>query len=267
MKSNQFFDFTRFINTLKTDLLPKRRALLIASLAAMGVMLLLTFFGVFSDFRINNISPEKTHMFFSGVFPGMLVIAGLFITAATFRPLADSRIAHGYLGLPASHFEKYLSKWLLTGPVYLIAGMALIAITAVVAKVILAVYPGTSINLAETLKGLRLGNIGDYLFIHSIFLLGAIAFKRLAFWKTLLTMFATLMTWAMFTGLSFRLIFAKYFTGSSMTIDDSNFDFNLTPEFLNFGPEQGWWIAGVISLLVWATFNTAAYFKLKETEV
>jgi hypothetical protein len=68
------------------------------------------------------------------------------------------------------------------------------------------------------------------------------------------------------TGLSFRLIFSKYFTGTY--ISDDHLHFNIDgSELFGLSPENAWWIGGLIAFLVWAAFNTAAYFKLKETEV
>lgn len=265
MKSNQFFNFSRFVNVVKTDLLPKRRAILTAALGAMGVMLVFTFFGAYVDFRIEN-AMQKLFNFYNRLFPVVAFIAGLFITAATFRPLTDNRKAHRYMAIPASHFEKYLSKWLSTGPLYMIGAMLLIAITAVISKMLLAIYPGVSMDLGQVFSELKVSRVTGYLIPHAIFLLGSIAFKRLAFWKTLLAMFATLMAWAIFTGFSFRLLFAKFFTGNSMTIEGDSFNVDL-PFLLEMSPETGWWIASIVSLLVWTTLNAAGYFKLKETEV
>jgi len=266
MKSNQFFDIGRFVNTVKADLLPKRRTILIMSLAAMGLMLLITFFGAFSNFSVREVSQSRVYSLFNYFFPVVAFIAGLFLTAATFSPLADSRIAHGYLGVPASHFEKYLSKWFVTGPLYILGAMAVLALTALLVKVKLAIYPGTSLDLGTMLQTMTPSNIAEFMVPHAAFLLGAIAFKRLAFWKTMLTIFVTFFAWVVFTGFSFRVMFAKYFTGNTMTIKGDNISFD-GAEFFGMGLDDLWWVGAAMSLLVWTTFNVAGYFKLKETEV
>ena len=268
MKSNQFFSFPRFVNVLKSDLLPKRKAITTWTMSAFGVMLVIALLSAYSNYAFGDLALQSVSQRFQGLFQLIAFIMGLVITAGAFKPLGDSRIAHGYLGVPASHFEKYLSKWLMTGPIYLIASMALIALAAVVVKLILAIYPGLSLDLGYTLKEIKWNAITGYLMPHAVFLLGAIAFKRQAFGKTLLATMTMFFAWAVFTGIAFW-----FFIGSSVTSESfghetgASFNLSFPEDFIGIGSEYAWWIPAVISVLVWAALNAAGYFKLKETEV
>jgi len=190
-----------------------------------------------------------------------LYVGGLFFTSRSFHDLVDNRKGHGYLGLPSSALEKYFAKWVVSGPLYFLAVIALVSLAAFLILGALSLYQGVGLNMDHVYRVLTGYAIWPYIVIHSIFLLGAIAFRRYNFWKTILMLFASGIALSFLMYFIMRVVFHEYADGWAVTIDNGLF------------PDHHWdftnlkYLGRVLFALFAIGLSTVGYFKLKEKEV
>mgnify|MGYP003575220873 FL=1 len=115
-------------------------------------------------------------------FLAIFYIGGLIVTSLAFNNLHRSESAALYLNLPASNLEKFLSRWLLTSFVYAFTMLLVYYILSFMSAMLLE--PSKNIIHSSVWH-----HVANYLLIQPLFLFGAIAFKRYAFLKTILSMF------------------------------------------------------------------------------
>jgi len=128
-----------------------------------------------------------------GIYNNMGVIA-FFITGLVFASLSFSEMGTyskslQYITLPATQFEKFLAAWLISSVFYLLASVVVIVFSSALSGVIAVlvfkrdflVFDPFTLKMAEAVLA--------YFIAHSAFFLGAVWFKKAAFFKTLLTMF------------------------------------------------------------------------------
>ena len=179
----------------------------------------------------------------------------------------EKRIA--YLMLPATSFEKYLSRLLYSLVVYTAAFFVAFGLADLTGSVVGAVFnPGTSLGSATTglfdflgtrpYDGSGPGLFTDlaifYLFFHSCFILGGNIWYKHPFPKTIAALLLMLIVYVKVVSWS-----AQWFTGNP----------NLSYSIREGSPEFGNYMYGLnIVLVVITLFNwTLAYYRFKEAEV
>jgi hypothetical protein len=115
-----------------------------------------------------------------------------------------------YLSLPGSHFEKLLSKWLFTNPLYILV-ISLVFLFLHWLFNPLWIYWGdrTSLEIFTSSNYWKL--IGVFFIIHSVFMLGSIAFNNNALLKTFLSLIAVAAIVVVCNVTVFRIIWSEYF--------------------------------------------------------
>ncbi|MEM6321833.1 MAG: hypothetical protein AAF960_29505 [Bacteroidota bacterium] len=202
----------------------------------------------------------------------LLFVGGFILTSLSFSEMNTATGKLFYLTLPASAFEKVISKWLLTSIGYLITYIMLYLLFTVVADGIAKLYDFSFIPLDLFSDQNRLG-MHLYIAIQTIFLLGAIAFQKFEIFKTIV--FSTLI-WLLLAAtclLIFRLVMFDLFDGlhhfrPEMNIDGQRIPVEPNRGFVRFAADNascygrllGLYIAPVVVVV-------ASYFKLKEKEL
>lgn len=169
-------------------------------------------------------STSPWHMYnTSALIPGAMFfysLCGLLITSSIFDEIHSPNTAFLHFTLPATTFEKLGSVWVLTTVVYTIAAIAVITILTAVIQLLTNLSVGTQIPvfMFNPLDGDILRQIGLYVSYHSVFLLGAIIFKKHHFIKTILSIvvFSILATFT--AGLLFVILAGTEQMSVSMSI-------------------------------------------------
>lgn len=230
-----------------------------SSLIFCGVLVgLLTLFGIFAKMDQSNPDPNF-HLMWYGIF---FFVFGIFQTGGVYVEFAQPATRQDYLLLPASHLEKWTSRWFRTLPLFIIAYTLLYwAASWIMNLVCLAAFGGFYTIFQPFQQGIYdLWKI--YLVAHAIFSIGALQFNKSATIKTALTLLI-LMTaisfiggvtaWALFTGMQ-----------EDNLIISPSFSFNLSEHTSYWLGQTGKWILWfvLIPLFWWISF-----LKLNEKEV
>ncbi|MCX7122512.1 MAG: hypothetical protein NTV32_02365 [Gammaproteobacteria bacterium] len=170
-----------------------------------------------------NTGPTLAPLYWIALFAG-----GILISSSAFKELHETGNRIHYLTLPCSSFSRYLSVWLLTGPLYFIFITSLYGV-GVLAHVLSKNFWAFGDPLSVFWTG------GQYLIANTLFLLGAVFFKKLPLIKTLFILLLLYIAWVILEG---------------------TLKINLSESVQNG-------LALALGLLAWH----GAYFQLKKTEL
>jgi len=266
MKSNTFFNTSRFYLLLRNDILINYKKYLFMVLGAFIVGYFILFLqmpkveNIYPDFRVENYTP----IFFMGLL-GLGAVIGM-----AFPELENKIKTSNYLMLPGSTFERMTVQFLIRvvgGSILYLVVFWLVAYLARFSA--LRMYQGHAnaqtiesfdfssllIGSKDLLSKLAIGfsifSIGMYLFSIRIF------FKRFALVKTIISLVAVYALFACVMVL-FSHIFYPETIGFGFHVDN----YYLAPDITNINI----WIYS-ISFLSWLFFLTLGYFTLKEKQV
>ncbi|MBK8809067.1 MAG: hypothetical protein IPO21_21525 [Bacteroidales bacterium] len=196
------------------------------------------------------------------IFP-VVFIGGLIYTSTIFGELNKPLKSMFYIMLPATILEKLLASWALSSILLLLSSILLTYILNLVFIVIGMSFLSTDVMVVNLFTSDALEFYTAYLFLHSLFFMGAVAFKRLNFFKTILATFIFLFSFAMITAASTFIIFSD-FLKNIVNGNMNNFENSI---FLSQGPESG----GIYSYLIFSAIGLCliliSYFKLRERQV
>ncbi len=127
---------------------------------------------------------EELFRFSHGMSQVTLLLLGGFLASVAFKELHESEESCTWLALPGSLLEKYVSRLLLTSLGYIVAAaIAYVLFVTVLIGLSRLVFGHIVIPFNPFDKAL-LDGIAYYLVLHSLFMLGGIIFKELAYPKT-----------------------------------------------------------------------------------
>ena len=246
MYQSNVFSVARAWHALRADLRQQSRAVLVGAGAVAAVILIVSVF-----------SPEPAgDEFHATFFPLALVAGGLLFTSTLFAELPDKPRAHAYLTLPISTLERWAVRLLLST-----VGYAAVAVAGYFLATLLGAGIGQLIRgwsqpvFAPSVDVWR--TVMAYLVTSSLFLFGAVYFRRWNALKVILSLSGLFLGLALIAaGVAWLLFFE--FTG--------NFDPLLASaphvvEAIEAGGKIFFW--GVMGPLFW--FLT--WLRLSETEV
>jgi hypothetical protein len=258
---NQTFDLRRSLALLRLNFHLNRKGLQLAIGGFLGFVFITSFFVA----RGNPAGLNTMHIIFWFIylFGGAAIMAG-----SSFNNMSTPDKAMSYLGLPASVFEKYLIPLFVSGILWILFAMGSYLLYSMLLNHLWAAVLGFSysgfqpFNLVvpdQTTLEVYL----QYMVIHSIFFLGAAAFKRFPIPKTLLTGF---LLNSYFTFLSLILVFILF--GGFIQMGEAMTNLNLTPEAEKFISKTMPELVKVSFLYILPVIlYIAAFFKIKEREV
>lgn len=201
--------------------------------------------------------------FLSMVFPSIF-IGGLIFTSKIFSELNNQRTSMFYITLPASTLEKLLASWFLTSFLFLGFSIILAYVINIVVSLFSGMFFSTEILIVNLFSLNALKFYAAYLFFNTIFILGAVTFRRNNFLRTVfaMTLFVLIAgTMAIISaGLFFGdMLFSGYF--ENMTITSESY------MMCSHNSTTGSIIHAFIYLILTGFLLTVAFFKLKERQV
>lgn len=179
------FSFTRFQLVLKRYVVLNQRTWLIGFLCVAAFLLLIA------------VLPTISNMF-NVAQPGFIAIreltislyslGGLILTSMIFNEIHTSTKAFQFLTLPSTTLEKLSAAWFTSSIVYTVISMISIVVLSILIELIKGVNTGiwTPFHIFNPFTSDVFSAILSFLFYQSIFLLGAVYFKKNNFIKTFL---------------------------------------------------------------------------------
>lgn len=258
------FSLSRLFNLIRKDFIIHKKYLLLSIISMFAVCALMIFFT--SDGapkNSNQVPPDAGEI----VYAVLLILCGSIITASIFREFRNGPERLKFLGLPASNFEKVLSKWLYTLPLFFI----LTVIIYLVGYPLFTNLIGAMVELEFVpLQELNLRFFGyitlTYFIIHSGIFLFSIFYNRFPIPKIIVTGFVLLFAGAFVLGIFFRVVFYDHFEGF-MRGSDLMFSRELSSEFKDwatiFFNKLPLRFAMIGVPFIWLI----SYFKMKEKEL
>jgi hypothetical protein len=176
------FNLSRFRRLLANDVLRGTRVVVLAS-AALLCVTCIVYVAIFQPGRIPADPPASVLLF--GLY---LLGGGLLLTSEIFRDMHHPLERYHYLMLPVSNTERFLSRYLMTGPLlvaYLVVAFAVMDWTGnqLAAWLKEASAPSFSPASGEIVLLIRV-----YLYVHLLAFLGAIVFRSMNLLKTALSL-------------------------------------------------------------------------------
>lgn len=281
MKIERHVDVKRIAALFKKDILESYRAAYIVSAAAFAILLIVYLIAAFVgrssglDAGLSIMRMRGDYPLHESLYPVLLFFGGLIVTSLAFGEAHNKNKNHGWLMLPASNLEKLTARLLMTSLGYAAGSLAFYFFFSLIAAGVSSLFIGVNFPVFNPFNREILLNVAHYLVTHSIYLLGAIYFRKYHFLKTTLSFIGFGIAFAMLLAIFVRLVFWEYFTGflpseKLITLIDSVDNWDLVAERLNVEKAgRVFEIAG--NVLYWAILApvcwTIAYLRLRETEV
>jgi hypothetical protein len=239
----------------------------------MGYLALLFIIGFFIAYA----NREHSDIFqFSTIFhyislPIMMVLGSVLLAGRSFQDMNTAEKSTIQILIPASSFEKYMLHLLSTSIVWMLFSFVSYHIFTILFNGMWAISFGYDFELFNGFKIFNVYMIAEIIFgyflLHSIFFLGAAAFKKHPIVKTVLTHF--ILNWA-FGILAFIVILILFGSMENWAAKIETLDEILL--------EKGWFtmenieykarlLLKTASVLLTAAFYVVGYYKLKEREV
>ena len=246
MHQSNVFSVARAWHALRADLHQQSRAVLVGTGAGAAMILV-----------ANVLSPEPAGSdFHATFFPLALVAGGILFTSTLFAELTDKPRAHAYLTLPVSTLERWAVRLLLSTVGYAAVALAGYFLVTLLGAGISELIRGQSLPVfAPALDDWRI--VLGYLVSSSLFLFGAVYFRRWNAFKVVMSLAGLFLGLALVAAGASWLLFSE-FTG--------NFDPIMARvphviEAVEVGVRIFFW--GIMGPLFW--FLT--WLRLRETEV
>ncbi|OFX89963.1 MAG: hypothetical protein A2W99_08630 [Bacteroidetes bacterium GWF2_33_16] len=173
---NKYFNIKRFANLVKRELHSnmKRNLLIIGAMFSIFTISAFLVFELGEEIT-SEITFEKFH---SMVFLGMLFTGGAFLASFSFIELRNKINAHFYLLTPGSSLEKLLVNLLISLVGFIVFMMLFYFLYSQVFNWIVSAIFGYQFSNVDFLHEEVISSIQVFISVHSIFLLGAISFKK-----------------------------------------------------------------------------------------
>ncbi len=276
---NGLFSPRRFGQLLLRDLAGGYRAILIAMAAVAGAAILLSFLTTLGMAATNGVVQRGS--FHLSVFLQLLFFGGFIITSLAFREARQNGAGIFYMTLPASTFEKFVSKLLATSVGFALGSLVFYTAVAAVSEGINRLVFGLGHGFFNPFDPTALRAVGLYLILQSVYLLGSIWFRKSAFLKTALAATVIAIGLVILTGVAARIILAPHFVHTTVhagMVNVGGWSLNWSQQFLEgiFGPGgrgyPGLMVFKVIGQVLFFGLLApvcwlASYFRLSEVEV
>ena len=260
MKANNIISPKRLFYLLKRDLLNNINTSLIFFGAVTAVIYFISFLTVYND-------ASSEQLYFS-IFANLLFISGFIVTSKIFKEMHRKETTQNYLLLPASNFEKFLSR-------LLISTIGVAAITIVGVTVIS--YLSEGINTIIFKRHNQYFNLfnktvwilfGHYFITQSLFFLGAVYFRKYNFMKTINVIFLFAISISILGTLFTRIVYFDLFEGFFRI---KHFSQIIQWENISLSQKTIKTLVNIVKVLYWLIpaplFWTISYFRIKEAEV
>lgn len=187
ISSTNSFSFERFLLLTKRTIILNQKSWVIGFSSAYGILALAWFLPIFTalpvwhSYQINSLLPAATFLFSAG---------GLFITSTLFDELHSPTTAFLNFTLPATAFEKLFNAWFISFVLFSVTALAGYFVLHLLIQLItvLITSSASAVQPFDPFSKEVMRLIHNYVAYNSVFLLGAVYFKKNNFLKTLLVM-------------------------------------------------------------------------------
>ncbi|MFY0690200.1 MAG: hypothetical protein JXQ90_23705 [Cyclobacteriaceae bacterium] len=246
------FDIKRFWKLIQLEVFRNRRGIIMAMVICFGFMFSM---GIILENLVESI---KIYDSFPTGYAFSLMIVGFVLTSMAFPDLSTTLKRHGYLTLPVSTLERFLSMWLLTTFGWIVIyTIEYYAYTIIASQIGSILFRHVTFIAFDPFSPFVLQVIMYYIIIQSIFLVGATQFKGYVFPKTLFTII-------LFSGLCGLIM---YYTSKEFSnVDEGLFDGGMAFEGM---PSWNFWLFAktffywLLAPLCWII----SYLGLKDMEI
>lgn len=266
----------RLVQLLKRDAVGIYRQGLIITGAVSGVFLIIYLLTMFALTRGGNLPAQfaagSGANFNLGLFAPLIYLGGFIVTSRAFAEVHSRTKNHDWFMLPASTLEKLAGRWILTSFGYVVAVAVGYTLFSVIAAGISFVLMGSSFPIFNPFAKAVLLIMANYLVVQSLYLLGAVFFRKNHFLKTVITLVCLGIFLGIFGSIVVRLVYWEYFDGAvpnGYLIDlfESIDTIVVTPALERAGRA----IEVIFKAIYWALFAPIflfiTYFRLREAEV
>jgi hypothetical protein len=203
MHANLLFNRQRFLRLFLNELLTCQKKVLMATVLLFAMLL---FFYAQHVYDVNGAEPVPN---ISYLFP-MFIVCALF-ASVIFNDMHHPLERYHFLTLPCSNLERWLCKYLITGPLLLLYATVLYEIFKVVAPVITEFYGGRSAAFYN-IEEMTLPRILVIFFsVHIWFFLGAILFHSYSLVRSGLAFVALCISFVLMGQLSGKIFYFNHF--------------------------------------------------------
>jgi hypothetical protein len=217
----------------------------IAAAAIMGVLLLITLATAY-------FSPQKLHQMV-GFYQFTFWLVGLIFTSQIFLELHAPNQAYSFLTLPVSTLEKLMGSWLLTSPLYVLGFTAISYLIYLLGVLV----TGFAVSPLTFFAQGYWQSVASYMVIQTIFLWGAVYFRKNNFLKTVLAQLVLSVLLGLYVAALVMVLYGGNLNIESETSQPPAFVENVFVPIMNV---LYWGVLGPYMLLV-------TYFTLKERQV
>jgi hypothetical protein len=200
MTSIKGFNPARLILLIRNDLFINRNFFLVSLAAVAGLLLILS-----------SAIITSTKFSYQNYYLWGLVVMGLNMTERTFRDLHDDVKGPAWLTLPASMLEKFFSRALLLTVVFPIGLIIFFFLISIVSESMNRLLIGSSHTIFNPFSKGTLLTTYTYFIIQSLFMLGAIYFKKSPSVKTILTIIAYTLAFVIIVAITLKIFFGEAF--------------------------------------------------------
>lgn len=231
-----------------------------STLAVMGGLVgIVVFFAV-----VTREANQDIQSFYLNIFMAFLSIFGFGHTSNIFKEFSQGPTLQDYLLLPASHLEKWLSRWIRSFLIFTVLFTVTMVFSSLVVKAISMYYSDVSTAIFNPFDIKVFYGIAIYFVVHSLSMIGATTFNKKPALKMFLSLFVILIAFNLvFGGLQYLLFFGIESLQAEMQVFSMNLMMRLQQHsdlLLNLGKVL---LFGLITPYLYLV----SYFKLKEKEV
>ena len=276
---NQVYDFKRIILLARLKFNLNKKMLLLSVLGYFALLFIIGFFIAYSLRNATDSTPFFTVFHYIGL-PVMMVLGSVLFAAKSFQDMNTPEKSIGQILIPASTFEKLILPLVSTSLIWLVFSFVSYHVFSLLFNSAWVAAFGFNF---EIFNGLKIFNIPmmfeiimGYFLLHSMFLLGATAFKKYPIVKTILV--GNIMQWAysLFALLVIVILFGSMesFGQAMESLGDilknkewfiDRYVYNgVEIEMMGYKMRYFW---RFMMLLLTVVLYVTAYFKLKEREV
>ena len=254
---NNTFDFNRFSLLLKKELWSGNKKTLIVAGAIFGFLILIAILQIYWSGGYERMNWN--------MFPMVILGGGLIFTSVIFHEFNDKTGTHHYLSLPASTFEKFLSKWLITAVLFPIVASSLFWIYSKIGDAIYFNHVSSGYTYWKLTDWWSIFILKTYIVYQSTYLIGAIVFQKYTFFKTSVVHWVFGIASSTLAAILFRIIFADQFDG--MFYIDQHLNMQTSDEVIHFMENR---FPSILEFALWflvlPIMWAVGFFKLKEKE-
>ena len=265
IERNEYFSPGRFFLILKRDFFSNYRTILITIGAIAAFVILASTISAF------NRSGEEFHLILYFL---LLFVGGFIISSRAFREMHNPQSSFTYITLPGSQLEKFTGKLILTSIGYVIGALIIYSAISAVSEIINQLLFGYTHAFLNPFTRVFIIGSAAFVVIQSLFLTGAVFFKKNSLIKTILMLAVLAIAILVIVILSARFIFPGFLNGVKPVKEEFQ-SFQEFTEWLGMNEDRlrevgrAAWI--IIKILFWAVLAplcwTVSYFKFKKAEV